>query len=225
VGIFRKSKSFEVDDNFAYSRNLDIQLRNLQNEVALLKRKLMQFEEETNRNRWAIRYSRRMAIMSNLLLGLWIFWSRFLKQIQKQKKSRLLGAIGMVPVVSPLGNNSKQQNSLNAILYEGYMKAISKSWVFMFAALLLTRRDAWKRNMGLALSSWYSLYCAIFSHYLPWTNYFNLFANLLYVTAGIWGNDSKHTNNLTDFLNHHHQLPPPYPPQQQQQPSLQTPQT
>ncbi len=58
--------------NLIYTRNLETQLRTLQREVSLLKRKVILFEEQTNRNFWGIRYSRRMAIMSNLLLGnLW----------------------------------------------------------------------------------------------------------------------------------------------------------
>ena len=52
-------------------RNLENQVRSLQSELATLKRKMNVFEEDTNRNRWGIRYSRRMAIMSNVFLGLW----------------------------------------------------------------------------------------------------------------------------------------------------------
>jgi len=171
---------------------VEAQLRSLQRDVASLKRKVAAFEEETNRNRWGIRYSRRMAIMSNLLLGLWIFWSRFLKHVQNQKKSRLLGVI-----VPPL--KQQEQHSLNKLLYEGYMKAISKSWVFFVGALLITRSVSWKRHVGLALTTSYSLYLAIFSHFLPWTNYFNMFSNLLYITAA-WTSEDTQTLTLNHFI-------------------------
>jgi hypothetical protein len=133
-------------------KSLEAQLRLVQEEITNLKRKVVLFEEETNRNRWGIRYSRRMAIMSNLLLGLWIFWSRFLTHVQKQKKSKLLGV--MVPNPFSLTNTLQnlnrnraiqQPSPLNKILYEAYMKAISKSWVFFVGALLLTRHGMYFR--------------------------------------------------------------------------------
>ena len=121
--IMKRSKSFETEtetSTLIYSRNLETQLRTLQREVASLKRKVTLFEEQTNRNFWGTRYSRRMAVTSNLLLGLWIFWGRFLKQFQKHNKSSLLG------VISPL----KGQDSLKKVLLDAYSKAFSKSWVF-----------------------------------------------------------------------------------------------
>jgi len=191
LGILIRNKSFESEDSFVtYQRNLELQIRTLQREIHSLNKKVSAFEEETNRNRWGIRYSRRMAIMSNLLLGLWIFWSRFLKHVQKQKKTRLLGVV-MIP---PL-----KQNSLNKILYEGYMKAISKSWVFFLGSLLLTRTSPWKRYFGLGLTTTYSLYLAIFSNFLPWTNYFNMFSNLLYISA-TWTSNPTETSTLHDFI-------------------------
>lgn len=56
----------------------------------------------------------RMAIMSNFLLGLWIFWSRFSSHFQK--KGRLLGVI-MVPGL-------KRQNNLKKILYEALRESV-----------------------------------------------------------------------------------------------------
>jgi len=201
VALHRKWNSFNdrsievsangYDMHLQRTKQLELQLRALQVEIANLKRKVYLFEEESNRNRWAIRYSRRMAIMSNLLLGLWIFWSRFLKHVQRQKKTRLLGSImgpGNFNLKSFLNKQPQQnqQHPLNKLLYEGYAKAISKSWVFFFGALMLTRNVSWKRHIGLSLTTSYSLYLAIFSQTLPWTNYFNMFANLLYLTSSVW---------------------------------------
>jgi len=160
-----------------------------------LKKKVSIFEQENNRDRWGIRYSRRMAIMSNIFLGIWVFWSRFLKHVQRQNKGRLLGIL--VP---------KQNSSLNKILYEASMKAISKSWVFFVGTFLLTRTTSWRRHFGLGLTTCYSLYLAIFSHFLPWTNYFNMFANLLYITAVTYDNSNNNNNDpdkastLNDFI-------------------------
>lgn len=79
------------------------------------------------------------------------------------------------------------------------MKAISKSWVFFVGALLITRSVSWKRHFGLALTTSYSLYLAIFSHFLPWTNYFNMFSNLLYITAA-WTSEESQTMTLSQFI-------------------------
>lgn len=199
TGTFKKSSSFETDGYvdgtiMMHIRNLENQVRSLQSELATLKRKMSVFEDDTNRNRWGIRYSRRMAIMSNLMLGLWIFWSKFMKHVQTQKKSRLLGVVMGTKKQTPL-------HSLNSILYEAVMKATKKSWIFFFAAFLLTRHVDWKRHFGLTISTSYSLYLAMFSHFLPWTNYFNMFANLLYITSTAW--HLPHTgesSSLEDFI-------------------------
>jgi hypothetical protein len=61
------------------------------------------------------------------------------------------------------------------------MKAVSKSWVFFVGAFLLSRNASWKRHFALALTCSYSLYLAIFNKDNKMTNYFNMFANLLYV--------------------------------------------
>jgi len=160
----------------------------LQREIASIKHKVALFEEGTHQNRWGIRYSRRMAVMSNMLLGLWIFWSRFLTHIQKKN---ILGVI-----VPPL---KQEHHPLNKLLYEGFMKAISKSWVFFAGAMLITRSVSWKRHIGLGLTTSYSLYLAIFSHFLPWTNYFNMFSNLLYITAA-WTNEEPQAMTLNYFI-------------------------
>jgi len=199
AGPFKKSSSFETDGYadaaiMMHIRNLENQVRSLQSELATLKRKMNVFEDDTNRNRWGIRYSRRMAIMSNLMLGLWIFWSKFMKHVQTQKKSRLLGVVMGGKKQTPL-------HSLNSILYEAIMKATKKSWIFFFAAFLLTRHVDWKRHFGLTISTSYSLYLAMFSHFLPWTNYFNMFANLLYITSTAWNlPNTGESSSLEDFI-------------------------
>ncbi|PRP83602.1 hypothetical protein PROFUN_08328 [Planoprotostelium fungivorum] len=199
MDLTKSSDGFETF--FIQHKNLEAQVRILQEEVASMKRKVFLFEEETNRNRWNIRYSRNMAILSNLLLGLWIFWSRLLSHVQKQHKGKLLGFV--MPHLR-IGTQTGEY-SLRKILTEGGVKAISKSWVFFAGAFLLTRTRSWKRHLGLALTTAYSLYLALFSRFLPWTNFFNMFANVLYITAGaLTINHSGDTNeSLTDYLDFH----------------------
>jgi len=202
-GNFGWSKNFDYDGGFesllVSQKNLEHQIRVLHREIVTLKKKLHIFEEETNRNSWGIRYARRMAIMSNLLLGIWVFWSRLVKHFQKQKKTSLLGV--MVPPFKSMNRSISQSTSiLNKLLYEGYMKAISKSWVFFAGALLLTRNVSWKRYAGLGLTTSYSLFLAISSNFLPWTNYFNIFSNLLYISASWTTNKALQASTLSDFI-------------------------
>jgi len=97
-------------------------------------------------------------------------------------------------------SNSQSTNSLNKILYDGYMKAITKSWVFFFGALLSTRNVSWKRYAGLGLTTSYSLFLAISSNFLPWTNYFNIFSNLLYISASWTTTKASQASALGDFI-------------------------
>jgi hypothetical protein len=78
------------------------------------------------------------------------------------------------------------------------------SWIFFFCAFLLTRPLLWKRLGAVGISSiWYasshlisrqfhrlhnssgfrSFYLAHSYHLWPWTNYFNIMSNLIYLTA------------------------------------------
>jgi hypothetical protein len=140
-----------------------------------------------------------MAVTSNILLGLWIFCTLFLQHVGQQDKKMLLGV--MVPSIA-LGQRRKMKlqssvQSLKTIFYDASMCAISKSWVFFFGGMLITRPASWKRNIGLILTTAYSLYLAIFSQFLPWTNYFNMFANLLYISAGALTSNNKNSNSIS----------------------------
>ena len=57
----------------------------LESEVVSLKRKVI-----TNQS-WDKRYSKRMAVCANIMLGMWIFWYHFIKSIRRRNmKSRLI---------------------------------------------------------------------------------------------------------------------------------------
>jgi hypothetical protein len=109
-------------------------------------------------------------------LGLWIFWSRFIKRVQRRKTSLLQNVIGMSQL-------QKADNTFNQFLYETWLFSFGKSWVFFLATLLLTSSQDWKRNLGITISSGASVWFAFRKEFLPWTHYFNLFSNMLYVSA------------------------------------------
>ena len=76
-----------------------------------------------------------------------------------------------------------QPPNLNNIIKKGCVEGVKNGIIFFFFAFLLTRPLAWARILGMSLSSIWSLYLAIFSKFLPWTNYFNVLSNVLYLTA------------------------------------------
>lgn len=64
---------------FALYRNLQREQRATEMEVILLKRQL------NSNNQWLRRYLRRTAMLSNLILGLWIFSEFFVNAIKDRK--------------------------------------------------------------------------------------------------------------------------------------------
>eukprot|EP01132_Coremiostelium_polycephalum_P003314 gene3314-4153_t len=178
---------------------LALKLESLSLELENLKRRVLEMENDQGRSAWAIKYCRRVLITSNLLLGVWVSISRILMYISKQKKSRLLNV-----VVPGLGQH-EPRNRIALFLLEAISNAARKSWIFFVSSFLLARSTAWKRQLGLSLCTLYSLYLAFFPQYLPWTNYFNVFTSLLYITA-VWSTAAKRQpnttiNNLKDLFN------------------------
>jgi hypothetical protein len=94
----------------------------------------------------------RITVLANLLLGFWVFFSRFMRRFQ-QRKAKLLQGM-MVPGMRA------SDKTVNSFLYEAYVFSIAKSWVFFFATMLLASSQSWKRHCGLTISSVASLYYA-----------------------------------------------------------------
>jgi hypothetical protein len=187
----------------------------------------------------AISFTGRIAIIANLLLGVWLFWSHFLQFVQR-RKGKLLQNMVMRPGV---------QDTLNTVLLQAWWRALSGSWAYFVSMALLTSSTSWKRSVGLLLSSLTSLYFTLHTqlqwlatlfgasrlarlldlvsgnstanNYVDassssasslmtnWTNYFNLFANLMLFTA-LWSTSkSQHvvrTKTIHDYI-----LPEPLP--------------
>jgi len=142
-----------------------------------------------------MRYSKRMVILSNLLLGIYSFWSRYLHYVRN--RYRLRGLIRQLLFVPKFLQNS--DNSKQLIMYEGFVNATFRSVLFFISTYLLTRKVTWLRNLGFVLSTAYSLYLAFFSRFMPWTNYFNIFANVLYITARL-NYSSNLIPSFTEFI-------------------------
>ncbi|ELR24274.1 uncharacterized protein ACA1_169720 [Acanthamoeba castellanii str. Neff] len=89
------------------------------------------------------------------------------------------------------GGRLSKRATFNKLFTKGYMFAIRHSWVFLLSSYLITRKGA-RRWAGLIASTCYSVYLAFFTDTVPWTSYFTIFANLLYITACLKGmNDGE----------------------------------
>lgn len=83
-------------------------------------------------------------MVSNIALGLFVFMSRFVRRIQLRKNKILQNM--MVP-------NGTTSATFNGILNEAYIQSIAKSWFFFVAAICLASDTAWKRNVGILVST------------------------------------------------------------------------
>ena len=50
-------------------------------------------------------------------------------------------------------SNPGTADTFNAILNEAYIQSIAKSWFFFVAAICLASDTAWKRNVGISVST------------------------------------------------------------------------
>jgi hypothetical protein len=175
----RRSKSTSSIDReeslFQVNRNLEKQLRALQTDVGRLKRKIAVFEQSNDR--WGVRYSKRVAMFTNLIMGVWIFWYRLLLYFQRRKR------IILSQVVAVQVSKSLDTNSVTDLLRQGIASGFKSSAFFLLASLFLSRRNGWTRTLGSCVGCGWSLWIALVTDFYPWANYFNTLACLLYLTA------------------------------------------
>jgi hypothetical protein len=150
-------------------------LRQLQYEVSQLNRKLHSFEQESKT--WSLRYSRRLVILSNLLLAFWLFMAKFLASIRHRERASGLLARILMPRID------RKSNALLMFVASAFIAGLKSCWVFCLSAYLVTSRPNWRRNVGCSLSTLYSIYLAFVPQFMPWSNYVNVFLNVTHLFA------------------------------------------
>eukprot|EP01091_Cochliopodium_minus_P021173 TRINITY_DN9584_c0_g1_i1.p1 TRINITY_DN9584_c0_g1~~TRINITY_DN9584_c0_g1_i1.p1 ORF type:complete len:297 (-),score=54.26 TRINITY_DN9584_c0_g1_i1:139-1029(-) len=165
------------------NRNLERQVRRLQRDVNFLYNKLNTFEEVNAR--WGLRYTRRMAIMSNLVMGVWVFvWKSF--SFLRNKRGEIVKAALNIPtlnVATWVWRNVKNENARD-LLYDAYMQGMKTSFLFFLFSLLLTRKRSWNRIVATCGSLFYSVFLIVNPSTigLPWTtNFFNIICERSFV--------------------------------------------
>jgi hypothetical protein len=182
-------------------------MQDLRVEFERLKQKVLEFEEENHQ--WSQRYSRRMAVLANASLGSWIFWSRFIHFVKRHKSDFIQGWLrsssrpstvatraaapfllrksSFVPkAIMGGGVRPSRPKTFNKLFNKSYIFAIRHSWVFLLSAYFINKKG-FRRWAGLIASTCYSVYLTFFTNTMPWTSYFTIFANLLYITACLKG--------------------------------------
>ena len=145
-----------------------------------------------------------MAIMSNLMMGLWVFvWKAF--SFLRKKRGEIVKAALNIPTLKLATwawSNSKNENTKD-LLYFAYMEGMKNSFLFFVFSLLLTRKRSWDR----IIATWGSLFYSIFlilnpsTKGLPWTtNFFNVICNIIYITMMYNTNNSNKLSSLEDYV-------------------------
>jgi len=100
--------------------------------------------------------------------------------------------------------------SIVRMFAQGFGAAFRNSSLFFISALMLSRQSGWSRAIGSSVGSFWSLYLAVMSDFHPWANYFNVLANLLYLTAAYNNNPGVSVPTLREYqrLAQPNDLPP-----------------
>eukprot|EP00741_Cyanophora_paradoxa_P012472 tig00020610_g12051.t1 len=109
-----------------------------------------------------------ISMMSNLLVGVWVFLSRYEVYIRRSNRTRGWASKFLPPSLKP-------SDSFSAVVFEGYVHALLRSFPFFISAYLLTRPQRWKRSLAYWLAATVSLYFGLFSKVAPWCFHFNFF--------------------------------------------------
>jgi len=151
--------------------NLLQKIISLENCMQEIKWRLEEMEKDSGiRIKWGVRYSQRIAILANVLLGFWHFWNEFVALLQQRRKS----------ILQSLLSHNKTKELVNNVFTEAYQFSVWRSSFYFICALLIFSKYNWKRTIGLFMS------CIGISYLYPnhfVGNYFTFFANLLYGTA------------------------------------------
>ena len=161
------------DNNNARKNNAEISLLSqkvhwLQLEYSRLRRKLKSNEEDGAR--WSLRYSRRIVVLSNLWLGIVLYATRLVVVVRRRRRptgyigrSLLKALTFMSPYDGDASPSSSRRMRFLEALIAGGVDGFAHAAVFFVAAALHYRAHAWKRNIGFALSTGYSVWLTLAS--------------------------------------------------------------
>lgn len=187
------------------------QLDKVKRELKDLRKHVQGVAEESSQ--WTLKYSRRIVMVSNILLASYILGNRLLDIVNHSSKSMIFQLINPFPwLFPPKKKKSKQSTSaldaygrfrakknsstttkkpqeltlddnLPFVLIRLLWQAGVRSGLLMFATYWLFSADAWKRNSGILISFLMNVHLAYRSDVATWTIYFNMFSLIMYLIA------------------------------------------
>lgn len=138
-------------------------------------------ETTQDQDKMSLRYSRRLVLLSNSCLAVWIFFSRLIHCVRSRTVS---GGFLSSLVVPPM---PKGKSPLSALLISGFLEGFQGSLLFFYSLWFLVSQRAWKRNVGFTLSTGYSIGLAVGarSRFTRSASaiYINIFFNVLHAMA------------------------------------------
>lgn len=208
VGMDKLHRDVTVLSALSGMERLGAELAVLTREVNRLKRRVDVVDSRAAK--WPVRYTRRLALGSNILLGLWTGLSRVVVYLQRR------GVVTNVLLPAALRGftrgASRAAEPLFAEVWWALLSAIWHATPFGLSVWLLLGRGEARRNFGLGLSSAAAAYLAWSSDSrAPWTSLCTILANLMYLvarytsapstTTGGGANGRRATNPSTPLTN------------------------
>lgn len=127
---------------------------------------------------WILKYSRRIVILNNILLAVYIVLHRFLELFSNNSRQWIK------QIFNPFSwtKKSRRRNGeqLTKLLIMLIWKETLRCAVLGFSSYWLTKRENSKKSMACIISFLSHLHTVLFSDISPWTLYFNVFALVMY---------------------------------------------
>jgi len=159
-----------IEDSILHThKQLVRQIEILQMELRKINKKVSTFEAWNEQ--WGVRYSKRVALLANLGLGIWFSAYKLFRFLNKRKRTLI------TQVVVPL-----KTDIFNAVISGALVHALQQSWALLLASALIYSQGRLKSVLGSIISFTWSLYLA-YAGKSPWIVWFTLFSDLLYLTA------------------------------------------
>ncbi len=159
-------------------RGVERQLRALQRQLGLINDRVSAFEEINSR--WGLRYTRRFALIGNLVVGGWIFLHRLLEFL-RQRRAQLLQA--MMPKIQLRPSAPVRMGPLvsGAVMHS----LQGGAWLFFICAALLSRNRSWSKLAGATTATGYAAYLSVsgVAATWPWAVVLSVCGNVSYLVA------------------------------------------
>jgi hypothetical protein len=163
-----------------HHRALERQIRSLQRQLSVINDRVSVFEEINSR--WGLRYTRRFALVGNLVVGGWIFLFRLLDFL-KQRRAQLLQA--MMPKIQ-LQLRSSAPVKMGPLISGAILYSLNGgAWVFFVCAALLSRNRSWSKLAGATTATGYAAYLSMAGGAAswPWAVVLSVCGNVSYLVA------------------------------------------